>query len=134
MGLILPLSVLRAKIPTGDLILADGRRLVFQSEHRIPVEYGVSVGARWRTLAPDESQRLAVTASMDVTDKWGALLHVSLSYPDHLPSWDDVKLVRAAFYRSDIDVMMVLPRAEDYVNIHPFTFHMWQTPQVWGIR
>jgi hypothetical protein len=77
---------------------------------------------------------LRVAATVDNTPDWGPLLHVSLSYHDHDPPWDDIKAVRAAFYPATVDVMMMLPRAEDYVNLHPHCFHLWQTPQPWRLR
>ena len=42
-------------------------------------------------------------------------------------------MVRDAFYPDDVDVMMILPRAMDYVNVHEHVFHLQQTPVVWGI-
>lgn len=78
-------------------------------------------------------KQLKVIASIDPTPH-GALLHVSLSYPNRDPSWDVIKAIRAAFYGDDIDVMIVLPKAEDYVNRHDHCFHLWETPKKWGIR
>lgn len=78
--------------------------------------------------------RLRVIASMDRTDAYGPLYHVSLSHPDHLPDWETVRLVRDAYFPADVDVMMVLPRKVDYVNVHEWTFHLWQTPTVWGMQ
>jgi len=30
--------------------------------------------------------------------------------------------------------MMMLPREADYVNLHPHTFHLVQTPERWGLQ
>ncbi len=57
-----------------------------------------------------------------------------MSYPDRDPDWATIRAIRDLFYPSTVDVMMVLPRAEDYVNIHRHVFHLWQTPTVWGLR
>jgi hypothetical protein len=38
-------------------------------------------------------------------------------------TWEEIKTIRAAFYPLDRDAMMVLPREEDYVNVHANTFH-----------
>jgi len=76
---------------------------------------------------------LSVICSRDRSEH-GALLHVSCAYPEHLPTWDTVKHVRNAFFPDDVDVAMILPRKEDYVNLHPYTFHLWQIPVEWGLR
>lgn len=76
---------------------------------------------------------LKVLASLDQTHH-GALLHVSVSHKHRHPSWEEIRAVRDALYPDDVDVMMVLPQAQDYVNIHEHTFHLWSTPSEWGIQ
>lgn len=114
----------RAGLPKGDLTLEDGRILVFRGQMPPPLRHAFC----WTTV-----DDLRVLASMDDTQH-GELLHVSLSYRDLNPSWEDIKVVRGAFFPDDIDVMMVLPKKEDYVNAHKHTFHLWQTPVAWNIR
>lgn len=79
------------------------------------------------------SRGLRAIASMDDTAH-GLLLHVSFSYPTRLPTWEEVKAVREAFYTDSIDVMMPLPRSGYWVNVHDFTFHLEQMPIGWGQR
>lgn len=52
-------------------------------------------------------------------------LHVSCSYPTHLPDWDDVRLVKEAFCGKDREAYMVLPPQERYVNDDAYTLHLW---------
>jgi hypothetical protein len=59
---------------------------------------------------------------------------VSVSLPGSLPSWRQIRLVKDALYGPDVDAVLVLPRAADYVNIHPNTLQLYQLPVVWGIR
>lgn len=77
---------------------------------------------------------LSVLVTLDDTPKWGPLRHVSIAYARKDPSWAEIKRVRALFFAVDQDVMMVLPRASDYVNLHEHAFHLWQTPQGWEIQ
>lgn len=70
----------------------------------------------------------------DNPQQGGKLLHLSVSYANKLPTWDDLRLVRAGFFRDDIDAMMVMPQEKDYINTHQFTFHLWEIPKEWGIR
>ena len=73
---------------------------------------------------------MVVVASFDATPH-GLLLHVSASYADHLPSWADLGLLRAAFYPADKDVIQVLPRAGEYVNVHSYCLHLFEAPAEW---
>jgi hypothetical protein len=75
---------------------------------------------------------LAVIRSIDPTPH-GELLHASVSRRDRYPSWDEIHAVRDIVFPKDVDVMMMLPRAGDYVNVHPNCFHLWQTPKEWGV-
>jgi hypothetical protein len=50
-------------------------------------------------------------------------MHISVSRPDRLPSWDDLKFVKEVFAR-DRYAYQVLPPPERYINIHPFALHM----------
>lgn len=61
----------------------------------------------------------------------GTLRHVSVSYRVRDPRWTELKLVREAFFHPDQDVMIVLPRRGQYVNVHQHCFHLWQTPETW---
>jgi hypothetical protein len=112
----------------GDKALDDGR--ILRDFGPISMRSGRSTaeGRIWET---DDGQR--VIATVDQTPL-GDLLHVSTSFPDRDPSWQEILDVRYAFYGDDIDVMMVLPRRMDYVNVHKHTFHLQQTPSVWGMQ
>lgn len=112
----------RAERPTRNVHLQDGRILRYRGGYAAIPNSGV-----W-----DGGDGMRVIASSD-ENQHGTLLHVSLSYPDRNPSWEDIKQVRGAFYAEDIDCMMVLPKTADYVNLHPHTFHIWQTPVEWGV-
>jgi hypothetical protein len=113
------------RIRAGDRTLGDGREL-----HDLG-PCGPAVAEWGRAWRSDDG--LAVIASEDTTAH-GNLLHVSLSRPDRLPAWDDVLVCRDAFFGSDIDCAMMLPRSIDYVNVHQFALHLWQPPTVWGLR
>ncbi|HEX6786971.1 MAG TPA: hypothetical protein VF076_07220 [Acidimicrobiales bacterium] len=103
------------RVPDTDVVLADGRRL-----------------RRWGPTDP--RRREVMSRSMDILDidgwngpkrliviasidehRFGRLLHVSMSSPDRDPPWADIKAIRYAFYPSDVDVIIVLPRDELYV-------------------
>lgn len=66
--------------------------------------------------------------------RYGWLRHVSLSYPNRLPGWKDLRLVKNAFIGPDVDVMMVLPVASAYTNLMEFCHHLWEMPEPWSDR
>lgn len=66
---------------------------------------------------------LAIIANID-----GEELHVSLSYADRLPTWDDLKRVKDLFWDPNAEVIQVLPPQKEYVNDHPFCLHLWGDP------
>lgn len=55
-------------------------------------------------------------------DDW---LHVSASYPDRLPTWDDLREVKETFCGPKREAYIVLPPAERYVNHHSCVLHLW---------
>lgn len=74
-----------------------------------------------------------VMASITVMERWGPLTHASISVTDRHPTWQEISALRDLFFPDTIDVMMLMPKREDYVNVHEHCFHIWQTPQEWGI-
>jgi hypothetical protein len=100
-----------SRIPGGDLVLAEGALAV----------------ACWR----GGGFRLIV--SIDPTIH-GPLVHASLSHKHRDPTWTEIREMREAVWRSDQDVMMVLPREADYINVHEHCFHLWSMPVAWGIQ
>lgn len=126
----------RLRLPKGDLRLADGRVLrprIGYDLRKIAGNKATRDGFLENRGWYHEPSDFAVAASIDDT-RWGLLLHVSMSHHDHDPSWEEIKLVKDAFFPGDCDAMMMLPRKADYVNIHSHTFHLIQCPQEWGIR
>lgn len=68
---------------------------------------------------------LRVLASTDTMEDGSKFLHISCSYPDRIPSWDDLKTVKDIFIGEDREAFQVLPKAKDYVNLHPYCLHLW---------
>ena len=53
--------------------------------------------------------------------KW---LHISISCPRRPPTWDEIKFCKRTFM-GDVVAVMILPQEADYVNIHPYCFHLY---------
>lgn len=116
-------------IPDGNLRLGDGRILVRGKT----VDFSATAGREMILHTWLGPKNLTVSASSDLTVH-GRLLHAAVSYPGHYPSWRDLRTVRDALFPADLDVAMMLPRAADYINVHPNCFQLWQVPVEWGLR
>jgi hypothetical protein len=119
----------KLSIPPGDVRWPLGGWLKLR-ETPAPI-HNLDIGGH---AAYDGPNGLAVVVTVDNTPRFGPLLHVSLSYRKRDPFWTEIKAARAAFFPSDVDVMMMLPAERDYVNLHPHAFHLIQTPERWDLR
>ena len=54
--------------------------------------------------------------------------HLSISRADRDPSWDEIATARYRLLTSVPEMAMFLPSLKDYVNLHPFTFHLHENP------
>jgi hypothetical protein len=52
-------------------------------------------------------------------------LHVSCAKRKHLPSWEDLKDVKAIFVGRERVALQVLPQESRYININPYVLHLW---------
>ena len=53
--------------------------------------------------------------------------HMSISHPSRYPSWDEIRDARYKYLPENIFIIMVLPPKGNYVNVHPYCFHLWET-------
>lgn len=56
-------------------------------------------------------------------NKWE---HVSLSFQDRCPTWDEMCIVKDIFWRKDETVVQFHPKESSYVNLYPFCLHLWK--------
>jgi hypothetical protein len=74
-------------------------------------------------LAHPNGLRVLVSAMIEADGKpW---LHVSFSRPDRLPSYDDLKLVKAEVVGADRKAIQVFPAESQFVNRHAYCLHLW---------
>ena len=50
--------------------------------------------------------------------------HLSISHPRRLPTWNEVRDARYLLLPADITMAMILPPPTQYVNVHPYCFHL----------
>jgi len=69
--------------------------------------------------------------SMCVIASWGAGWdHVSVSWPDRTPSWDEMCWIKNMFFLPTETVIQYHPSEEDYVDYHPHCLHLWRPQAV----
>lgn len=56
----------------------------------------------------------------------GGWEHLSVSYPDRTPSWDDMCLAKRLFWDEEDCVVQFHPPKSAYVNHHPHCLHLWR--------
>ena len=66
--------------------------------------------------------------------------HVSVSYANRTPTWDEMCVVKDMFFRKDEVVVEYHPAADEYVNQHPHCLHLFRpqeetvpTPPYWMV-
>lgn len=52
--------------------------------------------------------------------------HMSVSHPTRYPYWNDLVNFRYKYLPNEIMVAQLFPPKEEYVNVHPNCFHLWQ--------
>lgn len=54
------------------------------------------------------------------------LLTENGKFEKRIPKWNDVCKIKEMFFDSIEDVVEIHPKAEDYVNEHPYVLHLWK--------
>lgn len=52
--------------------------------------------------------------------------HVSVSYADRTPTWEDMDKIKKMFWRDDETVVQFHPRESVKINNHPYCLHLWK--------
>ncbi len=77
---------------------------------------------RWFVRDSDDL-KVCITASREMDGRpW---LHISFSFSNKMPSYEDMTQVKSAFIGPNYPAYMVLPRAKDHFNHHPFCLHLF---------
>lgn len=69
--------------------------------------------------------KLLIIASAAIEDDGEVWVHVSASYKDRLPSWDDLRAIKAILIGESRYAYQVLPPSDHSVNIHKYCLHMF---------
>jgi hypothetical protein len=98
-------------------------------EFRIRVgPFGSNPGKPWGAFrVPGPCGRdlavMAINSSDPITCSWE---HVSVSLKTRTPNWQEMTFIKRLFWEPADCVVEFHPPDADYVNMHPFTLHMWR--------
>jgi hypothetical protein len=70
---------------------------------------------------------LAIICGREPCGPGGALRwHLSISHARRNPTWEEIREARYALVPDEVTVAMFLPPRAEYVNAHPFCFHLYE--------
>jgi len=52
--------------------------------------------------------------------------HVSVSLNNRCPNWDEMSLVKRAFFKPNEVAYQLHPSEDEYINIMPYCLHIWR--------
>jgi hypothetical protein len=52
--------------------------------------------------------------------------HLSISCKDRYPGWEEIKDARYSLLPLGLTFAQILPPLNNYINIHPNCFHLWE--------
>lgn len=60
---------------------------------------------------------------MGINHAWD---HVSVSLKNRCPTWNEMTYVKDLFFLPEETVFQFHPPQSEYVNLHPYTLHLWR--------
>jgi hypothetical protein len=90
-------------------------------------EHGLN-GMFWIPLYPGKPPMKiiatdGIAAAEDGMPPWE---HVSASFPNRCPTWEEMCRVKAMFWDDEDCVMQLHPPRSQWVNNHPYCLHLWR--------
>lgn len=67
-----------------------------------------------------------VLISLEPQRKGAPKLHLSISCADRYPTWEEIKDARYSLLPMGLTFAQILPPLNEFVNVHPNCFHLWQ--------
>jgi hypothetical protein len=100
------------------------RQLMGRKEWAAPQPFGPD---GWYMDRRDGGARIIVTAG-PIDDSGEDWIHASISRPDQLPSYEDLKQLHRAVWRGTGWAYQVFAPTSHHVNIHEYALHLWGRP------
>lgn len=71
-----------------------------------------------------ELSECSILVSPPLDDSYG--WHMSIAHHKRYPTWDEIAKARYELLPQDRTYVMVLPKPDDYINVHNFCFQVWE--------
>lgn len=86
------------------------------------LEEGLDGGNAWAYLASSRKPHPAA-----IVFSWGGgWEHVSISFSNRTPTWDEMQEAKRMFWKDDETVIQFHPAESEYVNNYPYCLHLWK--------
>lgn len=82
---------------------------------------GGADGGMW----DNNKKRLRVVASVSTEQDGKRWLHMSMSHPKRIPTYDELVYMKRHWAGEQRKCIMVLPPSDEHVNFHPFCLHLF---------
>lgn len=73
-----------------------------------------------------DSNCAIIVASEPVGPNGALRWHLSISHSRRYPHWEEIKAARYELIPDEAMMAMILPPAEQYVNLNPYCFHLYE--------
>ena len=104
--------------------ISQDKRLVKDASIRIdPVNRERFSGSGWLIVKPKRVSEAAAVVFGSNENGWE---HVSVSFRDRCPTWDEMCVAKDVFWKPDEACMELHPPEAEYVNIHKYCLHIWR--------
>jgi hypothetical protein len=90
------------------------------------ISHPLPVGPQLAAVLEPGAQRYTLGACQILVGHSDLGWHLSISCGSRLPTWDEVAKARYALLPANITVAMLMPPESEYVNLHPYCFHLWE--------
>lgn len=107
---------------TWDEISQDGR-LLKEKFDVDPVNRERFFGQGWIKL---RGHRICDAAGVVFGSSENGWEHISVSFPNRCPTWDEMCVAKDIFWREDEACIQVHPAREVYINVHKYCLHIWR--------
>lgn len=101
------------------------RQLMGRKEWAAPIPFGPD---GWVMDRRDATSRIIVTAGPVEAGSNVDWIHASISRPDRLPDYEDLKQLHRAVWRGTGWAYQVFASTSHHVNIHEYALHLWGLP------
>ena len=68
-------------------------------------------------------------AAFVVWSNGGGWDHVSVSWPNRCPTWEEMCMAKRTFFYPEEVCVEYHPPQSEYVNVHPYCLHLWRLQQ-----